>query len=333
MPYKALNKSQQKAMEEVVAALKEAVNNSDQAPKADGLIGHDRMNRLFFVSGQPGSGKTSIYVTLCALLTDREFRDQHKGKLNLDGLDGKVRWLEPVDLEVAGDEGENLLAAVLVRISDAIGHSSGMASKACREALDKLNELANDIGIAWDGNLRARAASLDPDSYSQEVMRAQRTRLGINERLRTTLDALLSNKCYGCKGEKVFVLPIDDFYLKPKASLELLRLLRMVSVPRLFLSDHGRHQDDGSAFLRASASRLDQCSRTRSLCIPREAERSRNPAAHQGDESSVSPQTTTTWAKSDNQLDEVERGAQVHTFSFAKLHPHIRWTFVRYLYS
>ena len=31
-----------------------------------------------------------------------------------------------------------------------------------------------------------------------------------------------------------FVLPIDDFYLKPAASLELLRLLRMISVPRLF---------------------------------------------------------------------------------------------------
>ena len=234
MPTVALNKSQRKAMKGVVAALREAVHHSDQPPKA-GFIDHHRMSRLFFVSGQPGSGKTSIYLTLCDLLSkDLDFRDEHKGDLDLDGLNGTIRWLEPIDLEVAGDEGENLLAAVLVRISDAIDQSSGMASKACREALDELTALANDIGIAWDGNLRARAASLDPDSYSQEVMRAQRTRLGTNKRLREVLDALLKNKCYGFKGEKIFVLPIDDFYLKPKASLELLRLLRMVSVPRLF---------------------------------------------------------------------------------------------------
>ena len=234
MPYKALNKSQQKAMRAIVAALKEAVEHSDEPPIAHGFIDHHRMSRLFFVSGQPGTGKTSIYITLCALLSDTDFRNKYKGCLDLDGLNGAICWLEPIDLEVAGEEGENLLAAVLVRISDVINQSVGMPSTECRKALDELSALANDIGIAWDGNLRARARSLDPDSYSQEVMRAQRTRLGTNKRLREALDALLKNKCYGIKGEKIFVLPIDDFYLKPKASLELLRLLRMVSVPRLF---------------------------------------------------------------------------------------------------
>ena len=74
-------------------------------------------------------------------------------------------------------------------ISDAIGDSFD-ASKKCRDALQDLEELANDIGIAWDGNLKARAGSLDPDSYSQEVMRGQRTRLRTNERLRTPLETL-----------------------------------------------------------------------------------------------------------------------------------------------
>ena len=100
--------------------------------------------------------------------------------------------------------------------------------------MDQLNDLANDIGIAWDGNLLARAPSLDPQSYSQEVMSAQRARLGINKRLFKALNTLLSNKCYACHGEKLFILPIDDFYLKPAASLELLRLLRMISMPNLF---------------------------------------------------------------------------------------------------
>ena len=32
----------------------------------------------------------------------------------------------------------------------------------------------------------------------------------------------------------MFVLPVDDLYLKPKISLDLLRLLRTISIPRLF---------------------------------------------------------------------------------------------------
>ena len=59
-------------------------------------------------------------------------------------------------------------------------------------------------------------------------------RLGNNERLRIALETLFDQQCYGLERERLFVLPIDDFYLKPAASLELLRLLRMVSVPRLF---------------------------------------------------------------------------------------------------
>ena len=234
MSVHALNRSQREAMEKVVAALKEAVSHSDPPPKADGFIDHHRVSRLFFVSGQPGSGKTSIYVTLYALLSDRDFRDKYKGDLDLDGLIGAIRWLEPMDLEVAGDEGENLLAAVLVRISEVIEGSSSLHSKDWQDALQELSELENDIGIAWEGNLKDRAEHLDPDSYSLEVMRAQRTKLGTNQRLRKALDALLGNDRNGCAREEIFVLPIDDFYLKPAASLELLRLLRMVSVPRLF---------------------------------------------------------------------------------------------------
>ena len=242
MRREALNESQLTAMKAVVAALKEAVGRvqpSDEREKADGFIDPDRVSRLFFVSGQPGSGKTSIYVTLHALLGKKksgkkkrepDFHEQYISAIpDLKNLDCAIRWLEPMDLEVAGDEGENLLAAVLVRISEAMDGSSGGHSKDWRDAMDKLSELENDIGIAWDGNLKARAAALDPDSYSLEVMRAQRTKLGTNQRLRKALDALLE---FG--REEIFVLPIDDFYLKPTASLELLRLLRMVSVPRLF---------------------------------------------------------------------------------------------------
>jgi hypothetical protein len=65
-------------------------------------------------------------------------------------------------------------------------------------------------------------------------MRTQRARLGVNERLKKALDKLAKHNCYDCNSRTLFVLPVDDFYLKPSASLQLLRLLRMISIPRLF---------------------------------------------------------------------------------------------------
>ena len=238
VPVELLNRSQEKAMKAIVIALKEAITlagNPKESNEQDGPLDLDRVSRLFFVSGQPGSGKSSLYLTLRTILSNRKLAEKaEKEYPGITPLANTTRWLEPIDLEVAGDKGENLLAAVLVRISDALGNSSEVVPNACQEAMTQLGDLANDIGIAWDGNLKARGGSLDPDSYSQEVMRAQRTRLHTNRRLRQALDKLSKEKCYRCTGETLFVLPIDDFYLKPAASLELLQLLRMISVPRLF---------------------------------------------------------------------------------------------------
>ncbi len=243
VPLDSLNRSQCEALKATVAALSQAMKDaarshqSREPEEGDLAIDTDRVSRLFFVSGQPGSGKTSLYVTLRAIVgTDSRYKDirteyrEGLPDISFSDLEGQTRWLDPLDLEVAVDDEENLLAAVLVRISEAIDHSSFTASKAGRDAMEQLAELENDIGIAWDGNLKARAGFLDPDSYSQETIRTQRARLRTNRRLRSALDTLSK----GSSGQELFVLPIDDFYLKPTASLDLLRLLRMISVPRLF---------------------------------------------------------------------------------------------------
>ena len=240
VPHELLIDCQKKALRKLVAALHEARQLVAEPEKQENIVNHTRMSRMFFVSGEPGSGKSSIYLTLRYIIGENTPSNAAREKYmeeypDLRRLAGTARWLEPIDLEVAGDQGDNLLAAVLVRISDALNDSySGSLSEKCRKAIDQLGELANDIGIAWDGNLRARAPSLDPDSYSQEEMRAQRARLNINRRLLEPLDALSKEKCCGCDGETIFILPVDDFYLKPIVSLQLLRLLRMISVPRLF---------------------------------------------------------------------------------------------------
>ena len=189
VPYDSLITCQVEALEKITDALYEAKQLVLQ-PEAQGssthLVDADRVNRIFFVSGEPGSGKSSLYLTLQDILdrkprkpsqnkverklSDKAIDDYTNNVTKLKSLIGSVHWLEQIDLEVTGDEGENLLAAVLVRITQALGEWSSSGSNACMEAMNNLEVLANDIGIAWDGNLQARASSLDPASYSQEVM-------------------------------------------------------------------------------------------------------------------------------------------------------------------
>jgi len=244
VPYRKLQKRAKAALKLIVQALNAAVASAEAAADSEGggrvpsyAIDRHRASRLFFVSGEPGSGKSTLYVTLRAMLSKdkrySEYSKEYDGE-DLERLKDNVRWLEPIDLEVVGDKDENLLAAVLVRLIRALDESKSGFSKDCGEAIKKLDQLAADIGMAWDSNLRARASALDPDSYSMEVMRAQQARLGVNERLREALDKLAKHNCCGCDDSTLFVLPVDDLYLKPDASLQLLRLLRMISVPRLF---------------------------------------------------------------------------------------------------
>ena len=265
VPHILLTESQKIVLQKIVAALSEAqklAENSQSQESAD-EFDPDRVSRLFFVSGEPGSGKSTLYLTLRDVLGGKrvshrsqpkyvlseKYRKQYEKKYkDLAGLMGSINWLEQIDLEVAGEDGENLLAAVLVRISRALGNDRGVGKQACRQAMEQLEELANDIGIAWDGNLQARASRLDPSSYSQEVMRVQRARLGTNQRLRDALETLSLEECYGCSPNTLFVLPIDDFYLKPGVSLDLLRLLRMISIPRLFFLIMGEEKNMEALF-------------------------------------------------------------------------------------
>jgi hypothetical protein len=236
IPYWKHHKRAKEALNFIIRVLKGAADSVEGSKGVgnDPTIDTNRASRIFFVSGEPGSGKSTMYLTLRAMLSSEEkYSEGYKRKTDLDDLKN-VRWLDALDLEVAGDEGENLLAAVLVRLFRKLDESNPVHSSDCEDAIKKLEELATDIGIAWEGNLQARAGNLDPDTYSAEVIRTQGARLRINERLQEALDKLAKNKCYGCDEKTLFVLPVDDFYLKPAASLQLLRLLRMISIPRLF---------------------------------------------------------------------------------------------------
>jgi hypothetical protein len=235
VPYWKHHKRAKEALNFIIRILEGAVDSvqGSKTVEGDSSIDTNRASRIVFISGEPGSGKSTLYLTLKAMLRSEEHSEGYKNQEAIETL-RKVRWLDALDLEVAGEEGENLLAAVLVRLFRKLEESSPVHPGKCEDAIKDLEELATDIGIAWEGNLRARAGALDPDTFSAEVIRTQGARLGVNHRLKDALDKLAKNKCYGCDEKTLFVLPVDDFYLKPTASLQLLRLLRMISIPRLF---------------------------------------------------------------------------------------------------
>lgn len=239
---------QQEAIEKVSRSLLSALVDlsSSHGGNRKGSSGLDpfRASRLFFVSGEPGGGKTTVYLSLReALRGDRH--DVPKQLENFNELwphGHRLTWLDPLDLEPAS-EATNFLAAVLVRIEEATGihDKTGGARKPGLleagpkriEGMQEMRRLQSDLVLAWDGNVAQRAEHLDSDVYAMEVLHVEKARLNVNARLQEALKGILPEEKDG--EEALFVLPVDDFYLRPGASLSLLRLLRMISIPRLFI--------------------------------------------------------------------------------------------------
>lgn len=87
-----------------------------------------------------------------------------------------------------------------------------------------------------DGNLLARAGSLDPDTFAIESRRTERERLGLDRRFATVLARLSEALSKTLElTDPVFVLPVDDVDLNVRGCVPLLRLLRAVSSPHLVI--------------------------------------------------------------------------------------------------
>lgn len=137
-----------------------------------------------------------------------------------------------------------MFAAILARVEVASGGRAGNRSAFAGaideldnydQFLSELSSLQNDVVLSRDWNTAKRGQHLDPHAYAAEVLRAERAGLRINERLTEVLDRLAG--LYGAPNEKngpLFILPVDDFDLAPTRCLELLRLIRAISTPRLF---------------------------------------------------------------------------------------------------
>jgi hypothetical protein len=206
-----------------------------------------RRTRTAFLAGGRGTGKTTV---LTSLMRDTESGKHDENQVSTDvqsilRVRGRIVWLETLDMEPL-PRNTNLLAAILIRLEDAarrygaspeVGEPRGLLepSSEYHQALLELQRLQTDVALAWDGNLHERQGQLDPDAYAVEMMRTERARLSLNQRFGDTLHRLAK---YVFRRQEIrdplFVLTVDDFDLNPPNCLDLLRVLRLISVPRLF---------------------------------------------------------------------------------------------------
>lgn len=247
---------QQSAVAEFLKRLNETLHeidsNKDSNPSKNFLS--TRKSRLQFWSGEPGIGKTSAYLSARQWFVDQTNYSKDEVEDNLrDQLDmirphaNRICWLESLDLEPLSGR-PNFLASVAVRIDKALdlgppddpdSHDAWMSSGTSdlRETLADFRRLKNEIALSWEGNLTSRGGGLDPDVYASEVIRAENARLDVSLRFRETITQL-ARRTSGPRNKYkslIFILPIDDFYIQPRLSLEILRLLRMISCAHLFV--------------------------------------------------------------------------------------------------
>ncbi len=258
-----LDTTQKEAFEVILQMIKEAVADLPRSrahefsDKVDWLS-TSRSSRTVVLSGGRGTGKTTLLASLINATTGRN-GDGRYGAVpqpvadTMAKIRGRIIWLEPMDMETVPRD-SNLLASILVRIEDAIGRlgnigrtdeglrdteyfPSGLVESGpdYQQAMLELQRVQTAIALAWEGNLQKRGAQIDPDAYAVELLRSENARLSVNKNLDAVLNKIAGQISWISNiRDPLFLLPIDDLDLNPIACLELLKMLRMISVPRLF---------------------------------------------------------------------------------------------------
>ncbi len=219
-------------------------------------------NRMVFLSGSRGTGKTTLYLSLLnqfrapgsndtITFKNRAGKELVSQDLQRDyyALLRDTYWLEHVDLEPL-PASTNLFAALLARVEGLLdrvmptcwdhqgacqGTDEGNAANDPRELL---RALQNKAALGWDGNSRLRAPRVSPHMFAEETKDAERARLSLPQDFDDLLEAVAKflKKRNGQTGfEPLFVLPVDDFDLNPGRCIDVARLIRFISSRRLFI--------------------------------------------------------------------------------------------------
>ena len=248
-----LNESQKEAFRRVLYMLDEAAaavsdNSEKRRSWASELIQPHRSKLSAFISGARGSGKTSVMLSLMDAITSDKIipydgvrTDMFKNALKK--ARERIVWLEPIDLEPLPNP-FSLVPSILDRVMQAVERArslKGQAPLRCdaelydHDLLIQYQQIYREATLAWDSNIRERKSQLDPLAYANEMQATNLARLSLSQRIDHLL-AEIGEKCFDPCGiyNPIFVVSIDDFDLHPAASLNILRMLRMLTSPRLF---------------------------------------------------------------------------------------------------
>lgn len=243
-----LNLQQRRALEDVVGLIQQAANELGESdpsrPEGHGPALDDRRRNLTaLIEGGRGSGKTSLLLTLLRELNRNGTRHSNGDILAgaLHELQDRVVVLDPLDLE-QNPAASNLLVALLVRLEDAMRRELGEAWLGFGEpnwdtcAASKLQFLTSQAAVAWDPKLEPDPKGTDVDARADAILTIERYRIGFNQQFRSVL-ADLARACskHSGRADPLFLLPVDDLDLDPHRAPEMLRLLRLVAAPRLFV--------------------------------------------------------------------------------------------------
>ena len=240
----------------------------------------EHLSTSLLISGPRGSGKTTVLLSAVQAL--RHWRaflglkpggrleagasgaltsgmEAMRGDLGttLERIEGRVVWLEPLDLEPVS-AGANLLATLLVRVRAALdapredmaprtGHgrwSSSILEESAEEAWGKLDHLIRDASFMWEDS----GSTLDTRSRAEQQIKAAEIYANFQQRFTRAMEEVaktLSMPRFGtAQGEQVIlVLPIDNVDRSIEHLHNIVKLTRMVASPRLWFVLAAGHQE------------------------------------------------------------------------------------------
>ncbi|RKH67806.1 hypothetical protein [Corallococcus llansteffanensis] len=275
-PWDDLLEPTQRGLYELLSWLEAACGSSlDMRGSRD-----EHLSTSLLISGPRGSGKTTVLLSAVqalrnwraflglkpgghleagtreALASGREAMRRDLGT-TLERIEGRVVWLEPLDLEPV-PPGANLLATLLVRVRAALdapqedtspstGHgrwSSSILEESAEEAWGKLDHLIRDASFMWEDS----ASTLDTRARAEQQIKAAEIYATFQPRFTRAMEDVaktLSLPRFGtAQGEQVIlVLPIDNVDRSIEHLHNIVKLTRMVASPRLWFVLAAGHQE------------------------------------------------------------------------------------------
>lgn len=218
----------------------------------------DRHHMNLVISGERGTGKTSLMLTLWRALRtkdepdpndfwtlvradDQDEKARHdRAKAAVAAAADAVEWLPTLDLEPLPNR-TNLFVALLTRVLTLLERSCPVEDGPRARLADapsavlKFRDFVRDVAATWEGESTDRAARVDVRTFGEESLQREKAR-GRIEGFRSLLAEALAEirpSRAGRPRPSLLVLPIDDADLSPDRFAELLRLLRTLYSPQL----------------------------------------------------------------------------------------------------